>query len=283
MTPAEFQILEAVFLIVVASLLLLALPGYAWLRLSSQKRKEAQGGDTPPCVIQPLDLIIVGLYILVFTLFLKGTESKMENPEDLKMSAGLVLLSSIAMLSIASIVPLILFWRTNLVEFFGLRWLRWKSIFWIMPAFAFAMMIVGAILVACGWQTWIQDSLGAKPQEAVTLVKETSDVGLLVAMAVTAIIFAPITEELIFRGYLYPVVKRFTDRWFASIFSGVLFGVIHFNVMALPMLALMGVILAVIYEKSGSLWVPIGCHAAFNATSVGLMLISRAYEFPTSQ
>ena len=282
MTTAEFQILETVFLIVVASLLLLALPGYAWLRLSTQKNHMSQGDDTPPCVIQPLDLIIVGLYILVFTVFLKGTESKMENPEDLKMSAGLVLLSSIAMLSIASIVPLILFWRTNLVEFFGLRWLRWKSIFWIMPSFVFAMMIVGAILVAFGWQTWVQDSLGAKPQEAVTLVRETSDVGLLVAMAVTAVIFAPITEELIFRGYLYPVVKRFTDRWFASIFSGVLFGVIHFNVMALPMLALMGFILAVIYERSGSLWVPIGCHAAFNATSVGLMLISRVYEFPTS-
>ena len=282
MTTAEFQILETVFLIVVASLLLLALPGYAWLRLSTQKNHMSQGDDTPPCVIQPLDLIIVGLYILVFTVFLKGTESKMENPEDLKMSAGLVLLSSIAMLSIASIVPLILFWRTNLVEFFGLRWLRWKSIFWIMPAFVFAMMIVGAILVAFGWQTWVQDSLGAKPQEAVTLVRETSDVGLLVAMAVTAVIFAPITEELIFRGYLYPVVKRFTDRWFASIFSGVLFGVIHFNVMALPMLALMGFILAVIYERSGSLWVPIGCHAAFNATQFGLMIISRAYEFPTS-
>ena len=105
--------------------------------------------------------------------------------------------------------------------------------------------------------------------------------GLLVAIAVSAIIIAPIAEELIFRGYLYPVVKRFTDRWFASIFSGVFFGVIHFNVMGLPILALMGFILAVIYEKSGSLWVPIGCHAAFNATSVGLMLISRAYEFPT--
>ena len=196
------------------------------------------------------------------------------------MTAGLVLVSSIAMLLIGGIIPLILFWRTNLIEFFGLRWLRWQNIFWIMPAFVFAMMIVGAILVACGWQTWGQDSLGAKPQEAVTLVRETSDVGLLVAMAVTAIIFAPITEELIFRGYLYPVVKRFTDRWFASIFSGVLFGVIHFNVMALPMLALVGVILAVIYERSGSLWVPIGCHAAFNATSVGLMLISRAFEFP---
>lgn len=281
MTPAEFQILETVFLIVVASLLLLALPGYAWLRLSTQKGSKDQGDDTPPPVIQPFDLIIVGFYILVFTGFLKSAESKIENLEELQMTAGLVLVSSIAMLLIGGIIPLILFWRTNLIEFFGLRWLRWQNIFWIMPAFVFAMMIVGAILVACGWQTWVQDSLGAKPQEAVTLVRETSDVGLLVAMAVTAIIFAPITEELIFRGYLYPVVKRFTDRWFASIFSGVLFGVIHFNVMALPMLALMGVILAVIYERSGSLWVPIGCHAAFNATSVGLMLISRAFEFPT--
>ena len=282
MTPAEFQILETVFLIVIASLLLLALPGYAWLRLSTQKNHMDQGDDTSPPVIQPFDLIIVGFYILVFTGSLKSAESKIENLEELQMTAGLVLVNSIALLSIGGIIPLILFWRTNLIEVFGLRWLRWKSIFWIMPAFVFAMMIILAILAACGWQTWVQDSLGAKPQEAVTLVKGASDLGLLVAMAVSAIIIAPIAEELIFRGYLYPVVKRFTDRWFASIFSGVFFGVIHFNVMGLPMLALMGIILAVIYEKSGSLWVPIGCHAAFNATSVGSMLIARVYEFPTS-
>ena len=282
MTPAEFQILETVFLIVVASLLLLALPGYAWLRLSTQKNHMDQGDDTSPPVIQPFDLIIVGFYILVFTGSLKSAESKIENLKELQMTAGLVLVSSIALLSIGGIIPLILFWRTNLIEFFGLRWLRWKSIFWIMPAFVFAMMIVAKILEVCGWVTWVQDSLGAKPQEAVTLVQEASDVGLLVAIAVSAIIIAPIAEELIFRGYLYPVVKRFTDRWFASIFSGVLFGVIHFNVMGLPMLALMGIILAVIYEKSGSLWVPIGCHAAFNATQFVLILIARAYEFPTS-
>lgn len=282
MTPAEFQILETVFLIVVASLLLLALPGFTWLRLSTLKSDKDQRDDTPPSVIQAFDLIIVGLYILLFALSLKAQEIKMANLEELKMTAGLVLRSSISIILIAGIVPSMLFWRTNLVDFFGLRWPHWKSIFWIMPAFVFAMMIVGALMVACGWQTWVQDSLGAKPQETVTLLGGTSDVGLLVAMALAAIIVAPIAEEVIFRGYLYPVVKRFTDRRFASIFSGVLFGVIHFNLMALPMLALMGVILAVIYEKSGSLWVPIGCHAAFNATSIGLMLISRAYEFPTS-
>ena len=262
-------------------------------------------------MIRPLDLIVVGLYILVFAGFLQGTKFKMENPKELELSAGVVMASSITMLLIAGVVPAVLFWRefdrkipridevtvlapglrmanlapglrmANLIEFFGLRWRGWPNVFWVAPVFVFSMMTIGALLVASGWQTWVQDALGSKPQEAVTLVRETSDVGLLVAMAVAAIIFAPVAEEVIFRGYLYPVVKHFTDRWFASAFTGVLFGVIHFNLMALPMLALMGVVLAVIYERSKSLWVPVACHAAFNGTSVGLMLLARVYEFPT--
>ncbi|MEN8774664.1 MAG: CPBP family intramembrane glutamic endopeptidase [Akkermansiaceae bacterium] len=272
--------MKIVFLTAVGSFLVLGLPGYALLRKSAAVSDTDLEEGSSPAVITPLDLLVVGLYILVFAGFLKGTEYKMNNPEELKISAGVVMASSITMLLIAGVVPAVLFWRVKLVEIFGLRWMGWRNIFWIMPAFVFSMMVVGALMVACGWQTWVQDSLGSKPQEAVTLVRETSDIGLLVAMAVAAIIFAPIAEEVIFRGYLYPVVKKFTDRWFASVFTGVFFGVIHFNLMALPMLALMGVVLAVVYEKSGSLWVPIGCHAAFNATSVGLMIISRVYEFP---
>jgi len=103
----------------------------------------------------------------------------MENLEELQMTAGLVLVSSIAMLSIARHCSIDTFLAHKPCRVFGLRWLRWKNIFWIMPAFVFAMMIIGAILVACGWQTWVQDSLGAKPQEAVTLVRETSDVDCL--------------------------------------------------------------------------------------------------------
>ena len=280
-TPDEFRILEIVFLTTIGSFLALALPGYAWLRKAAPKLEFDPGEDVPTPVIRPLDLIVVGLYILVFAGFLQGTKFKMENPKELELSAVVVMASSITMLLIAGVVPAVLFWRANLIEFFGLRWRAWPNVFWIAPVFVFSMMTIGALLVASGWQTWVQDALGSKPQEAVTLVRDTSDVGLLVAMAVAAIIFAPVAEEVIFRGYLYPVVKHFTDRWFASAFTGVLFGVIHFNLMALPMLALMGVVLAVIYERSKSLWVPIACHAAFNGTSVGLMLLARVYEFPT--
>lgn len=275
MTPEEFKLLETVFLSLVVAFVGVALPGYALMRKYAPENGWNHGGNVSTSVIQPFDLLIVGFYLLIFAGFLKGAEMKVENPEKLTLSAGGVMASSITMLLIAGLVPAAVFWRGNLAEFFGLRWKAWPHVFWIMPAFVFVMMVIGALLVASGWQTWIQEQFNSGPQDAVKLVRESSDTGLLVAMAIAAIVIAPIAEELIFRGYLYPVVKRFTDQWFAAAFTGLFFGVIHFNLMAFPMLALMGVVLAVLYEKTGSLWVVIGCHAAFNATTVGLTLISR--------
>ncbi len=35
----------------------------------------------------------------------------------------------------------------------------------------------------------------------------------------TAVLVAPIVEETIFRGFIYGVMKRYTDRWFAMLLS----------------------------------------------------------------
>ena len=53
------------------------------------------------------------------------------------------------------------------------------------------------------------------------------------------------------------------------------------NAFSLPALAVMGFTLVVLYEVTGSLWVTIACHAAFNGTSVGLILLSRVVEIPS--
>jgi len=44
----------------------------------------------------------------------------------------------------------------------------------------------------------------------------------------------------------------------------------------------MGITLVILYEVTGSLWVAIGCHAAFNGASMGIMLLGRFYELPTT-
>ena len=87
---------------------------------------------------------------------------------------------------------------------------------------------------------------------------------------------APAGEELYFRGLIYRWLR---DQWgpaSAAPLSALLFAGAHFYYPLPHMLlvALLGLVLAIAYERSGSLWVSIGIHAAQNTTVV--ILIYRA-------
>lgn len=256
----------------------LALPGYALVRKVWPESGWNFGGNVSTSVIQPFDIVVVGGYLMLFVVSWKGLPETMAEKGVEPTTVGRLAAQVVGMIFLTVVIPAVLFWRVDLREFFGLRWGDWKKVFWIAPAFVFAMMAMLSAMLGLGWQGWVETNYGARPQEMVTLLKESEDVGLMVVMAISAVIVAPLTEEVIFRGYLYPVVKRFSDRWFAALFTGVIFGVIHFNLLALPTLAVMGVVLVILYEVTGSLWVPIACHAAFNATTVGAHLIPKIFQ-----
>lgn len=253
----------------------IALPGYALARKVWPESGWSFGGNISTSVIQPFDLLIGGGYLLLFLWSWKMIPETMAD-QKIGQQTALGLASQVmTIIFLASVIPAALFWRVDLREFFGLRWPGWKKVFWIAPAFVFSMMVLLSIQLGLGWQDWVESNYGAEAQSTVILLKESSDLGVLIMLAVSAVIVAPVTEEVIFRGYLYPVVKHFSDRWFAALFTGVIFGVIHFNLLGLPTLAIMGVVLVILYEVTGSLWVTIACHAAFNATTVGAQLISK--------
>ena len=92
-------------------------------------------------------------------------------------------------------------------------------------------------------------------------------------MVVVACVGAPLAEEVIFRGYIYGVAKRFAGIPLAVVFSGLLFGAVHMNLAALLPLTILGIILALAYEYTGSLWGPIAIHFCFNAVTVGIQFI----------
>lgn len=280
MTVVEHKMLGDLFLMTLISFFGVALPGYALVRLIWPESDWNLGGSVSTSTIQPLDLVVVGGYVALFVLNWKGLVGRMADAALEAPTVGGVLGNAFGYLIIAAVIPAVLFWRINLKEFFGLRWDEWKKALWIVPCFVFGMIALGAVMYSLEWHTWVESNYGAKPQGMVKLLRETPNMALLAAIIFSAVIVAPIAEEVIFRGYIYPVVKRYSERWFAGLFSGLLFGVVHFNLMGLPQLALMGIVLVVLYELTGSLWVTIGCHAAFNGTTVGMMMLSRIYEFP---
>ena len=105
------------------------------------------------------------------------------------------------------------------------------------------------------------------------VMKQRSTALLFMAMAV---LVAPLVEETIFRGYLYGVTKRFTDRWFASIFISFVFACVHQHLGSTAPLFVLAMGFSVAYELTGSLLVPMIMHAMFNGTN--LILFSLALK-----
>tara|TARA_B110000881_G_scaffold221345_1_gene250299 strand:+ start:2406 stop:3257 length:852 start_codon:yes stop_codon:yes gene_type:complete len=279
-TAVEHKLLGDLFLITLISFFGLALPGYALVRLIWPESDWNLGGSVSTTVIRPIDLVLVAVYTAYFVASWKNLVEGLATADLKVLTAGSVMGGAVFILILAAMAPAALFRRINLMEFFGLRWGRWKHIFWIGPCFVIGMMVVGVVMIQLGWQEWVKANYGGGSQRVVEMIRETQDMALLGAMVFSAVVVAPIAEEVIFRGFLYPVVKRYSEPWFAAIFTGCLFGVIHFNLMSFPLLALMGIVLVVLYEITGSLWVPIACHAAFNALQVGVMMLARLYEIP---
>lgn len=87
-----------------------------------------------------------------------------------------------------------------------------------------------------------------------------------VVLWIGAVIVAPIAEESFFRGLLQTVIgANGRRRWVAVVVTSVLFGLAHGSQwQVVPALALLGLILGVLYERTGMLFVPILLHALFN-------------------
>jgi membrane protease YdiL (CAAX protease family) len=93
----------------------------------------------------------------------------------------------------------------------------------------------------------------------------THGTGLAILSAVFVVGVAPFVEELFFRGFVYQSLRSRMGVIGAALSSGLIFGAIHFKPEFLVPLAVLGVVLALLMEKTGSLWPCILVHAFNNA------------------
>jgi uncharacterized protein len=98
--------------------------------------------------------------------------------------------------------------------------------------------------------------------------------GQIALGAVAAIVAAPVAEEVFFRGFLFGALRRRFRFRTAGAISGAVFGVFHVIPLLIPLMIFVGVGLAYIYERRGSLFASIAAHSTFNV--IGYVLIVRA-------
>jgi membrane protease YdiL (CAAX protease family) len=133
-------------------------------------------------------------------------------------------------------------------------------------------LLFGALPLILASSTLTSNFLHVDPQRdtqpIMQLFEQASDPGKRVPLIILAVVVAPISEEFVFRGFLYGVLKRYSGALPALFFSGILFALIHLHIPSLLPLFLLGCVLTLAYELSGSLLVPMAMHALFNTITL---------------
>ncbi len=154
-------------------------------------------------------------------------------------------------------------------------------------------LVVAAIIITIffGKLIWGPDFI-LEPHEELKTITEYTQLSLKVLIIVTAVVVAPVLEEMLFRGLFQTVIRSYlsdsSDKsdfgfrissfrcrqsaWLAIFLSSGLFAIVHANAGHWPALFMLGLCLGYSYEKSGSLLRPIFIHCFFNAIAIVAVL-----------
>ena len=98
------------------------------------------------------------------------------------------------------------------------------------------------------------------------VLPQVLDQGLLPALIVMALLPA-LAEEFLFRGILYRSYRQYSPLR-GAVRSGLLFGLMHMDLNQFAYAAFLGIVLALMAEAVGSIWISIFMHGLFNGASV---------------
>ena len=162
------------------------------------------------------------------------------------------------------------------VDAFGFRNVNLKK------SLRLAVVVLAVLLpVALGLQhlsALALEKLGWPPadQRAVELIANSKSFWLRGYLALFAVVIAPVAEEFVFRGMLFPFFLRLGFRKFAWLGVSLLFACIHFNAPTLAPLFVFALMQTWLYAKTDCLLAPIAVHSLFNTANLVILLTNPA-------
>ena len=103
-----------------------------------------------------------------------------------------------------------------------------------------------------------------------------------IAVAIGAVFFGPLVEELLFRGAMFTALRKSQDASLTIAFTAMMFAAVHLVPQSFPWLFLMGLVLGYVRHASGSVIPALLLHMVFNGMSI-LDLFSRDAPRPQSE
>ncbi|NDJ35289.1 MAG: CPBP family intramembrane metalloprotease [Chloroflexi bacterium] len=168
----------------------------------------------------------------------------------------------LAVISLGTVAAVNVLGPRNSLQAFGFRPMeqRW----WLISA-GLAVALAGS-RVLLGWGLLLLFPALQESAEALAASLLIPDLTLIESLVMMFFIsfWVPFYEEVFFRGFLHNWLRNRLSLWPAIVVSSLAFGFIHIVPVQIVTAFLLGVGLAWVYEKSGSLWSAVVLHVVNN-------------------
>ena len=223
--------------------------------------------DLAIIILGTVFLLVVGVILFISFTLIRGA-----NPEDLLEPTVAQTIGLTALEAIALIGGVYLFGLRRR----GLNWdavgLRPASTTWYLIAFVATLMVIPLASLVTFIVFFVTGQPLENPQLDFLLPEGLSAIDAL-AMLFLAGFAAPFGEELLFRGVLYTLFRERWGIWFSVLLSSLLFGIIHGNFAVGLTGFLLGIVAAIVFEYSSSLWTAVLVHSINNSLKIGLLYL----------
>ncbi len=209
------------------------------------------------------------LVVIVPPLLVLPFDPNIGDPDKASDAAILATQALFDVLLIAVAVGMASGWRFNLRQALGrlgLRRFQPSALGWMFAVLG--TYYVGAIAFSAIVLQPKQEDIGKE------LGVCNPGIGIAIFAVMAIIVLAPIAEEIFFRGFFFAGLRQRWSLWPSALLSGAIFGLVHAPTgptAAIP-LAGLGVGLAWLYNKTGSLYPSMLAHFLNNAIAISVVL-----------
>lgn len=204
-------------------------------------------------------LVLIGVHMILELVV--GLFNDYIHFEDLPMGANILISQSLIILPV---IGYFIVTKQNVFETIRFRKMHIGSLFLVIPLTycMYPLLIcVNAISMAF-----------SNNMIAETMTGVTSSFPYIVALSMLALLPA-IVEETTFRGIMLNGFHRDSNPWPAILFSALCFGAMHLNFNQFSYAFVLGVVMGITLEASGSILATMLIHFLYNGTSTTLMYL----------
>lgn len=223
-----------------------------------------------------LDVAKVVLLFLFFGYILIISEAFLSTVFPLLRAENFRMILNSSILDITAVVLIIYFssvLHREKLEKLGINFRNFaRNVFYgVVGYIALIPVLIGILIiiaVAINMLKYVPEK-----QPVVELFLKEKDATFLAYTSLFAAIVGPVIEELFFRGFMYGALKKYVGVFWSMLLTAAIFAALHTHIVGFFPIMALGILLAYLYEKTGTLVSSITVHITHNLCMVFLVFL----------